>query len=80
MVFTCGNFFSGNGDNDDNDDNDDDDDDDMQVGTLEGTLFLQSGHLVRLSQQALVDCRYIGSKSSSSSCFIYMQRFNVEQG
>ena len=62
MVFTCGNFFSGNGDNDDNDDNDDDDDDDIQVGTLEGTLFLQSGHLVRLSQQALVDCRYIWIK------------------
>ena len=59
MVFTCGNFFSGNGDNDDNDD---DDDDDIQVGTLEGTLFLQSGHLVRLSQQALVDCRYIWIK------------------
>ena len=33
--------------------------DDTQVGTLEGTLFLQSGNLVRLSQQALVDCRYI---------------------
>merc|ERR1712172_196970 len=28
------------------------------VGTLEGTLFLQSGNLVRLSQQALVDCSW----------------------
>ena len=28
-----------------------------QVGTLEGTLFLQTGNLIRLSQQALVDCR-----------------------
>ena len=45
----------GNGDNCEDDDNDDD----TQVGTLEGTLFLQSGNLVRLSQQALVDCRYI---------------------
>lgn len=28
------------------------------VGTLEGTHFLQTGNLVRFSQQALVDCSW----------------------
>jgi len=28
------------------------------VGTLEGALFLQTGNLVRLSQQALIDCSW----------------------